>query len=355
MIDQQAEVLAQVRRGDLVESAHRGHLVALDAERSAGVRRGEPATIVYPRSSLKPVQAVAMLRAGLDLDGELLALACASHSGEPGHLDGVRRILAGVGLTEADLRNTPAPPTDTTPPTPGARPATSRSSITQNCSGKHAAMLATCAAAGWSSVGYLDPDHPLQKAIRSEVAVQTGDGDPAHVGVDGCGAPLFSCSVTGLARAFARLATAAPGTPEHRVAAAIRNHPWWLGGTGRTVTRLLETVPGLIAKDGAEGVFAAALPDGRALALKVVDGRPRPVPVLVVAALRALGIDPPGLLDVGRVEVLGHGEPVGEVTAATPCAAGPAAAGARRRCRRWPGPARPRRPAAGRSPRRSRR
>jgi L-asparaginase II len=319
VIDHQAEVLAQVRRGDLVESAHRGHLVALDAGGAPVHRGGEPATIVYPRSSLKPVQAVAMLRAGLDLDAELLALACASHSGEPGHLDGVRRILAGVGLTEADLRNTPAPPTDYDAAyawrAAGHEPA---SSLTQNCSGKHAAMLATCAAAGWSSVGYLDPDHPLQKAIRSEVGVQTGDGDPAHVGVDGCGAPLFSCSVTGLARAFARLATASPGTPEHRVAAAIRNHPWWLGGTGRTVTRLLETVPGLIAKDGAEGVFAAALPDGRALALKVVDGSARPVPVLVVTALRALGIDPPGLLDVGRVEVLGHGEPVGEVTAITP-------------------------------------
>jgi L-asparaginase II len=318
VIDHQAEVLAQVRRGDLVESAHRGHLVALDAGGAPVCRGGEPATIVYPRSSLKPVQAVAMLRAGLDLDAELLALACASHSGEPGHLDGVRRILAGVGLTEADLRNTPAPPTDYDAAYAWRAAGNEQaSSITQNCSGKHAAMLATCAAAGWSSVGYLDPDHPLQKAIRSEVAVQTGDGDPAHVGVDGCGAPLFSCSVTGLARAFARLATASPGTPEHRVAAAIRNHPWWLGGTGRTVTRLLETVPGLIAKDGAEGVFAAALPDGRALALKVVDGSARPVPVLVVAALRALGTDPPGLLDVGRVEVLGHGEPVGEVTATT--------------------------------------
>jgi L-asparaginase II len=315
VIDQQAEVLVEVRRGDLVESAHRGHLVVLGADGTPLQRRGEPATTFFPRSALKPVQAVAMLRAGLDLDGELLALACASHSGEPGHLDGVRRILAGAGLTEADLRNTPTPPTDEDAAfawrVAGNKPA----SITQNCSGKHAAMLVTCLAAGWSSVDYLDPEHPLQRAIRAEVIRLTGDGDPKHVGVDGCGAPLFSCSVTGLARAFARLAVAAPGTPEHRVASAIRAHPWWLGGTGRIVTRLLETVPGLIAKDGAEGVFAAALADGRALAFKIVDGSGRPVPVVVVAALQALGSDAPGLVDLGRVEVLGHGEPVGEVTA----------------------------------------
>lgn len=311
-------MLAEVRRGDLVESAHHGHLVALAADGSPVLRCGGSATIIYPRSSLKPVQATAMLRAGLNLDGELLALACSSHSGEPGHLDGVRRILAGAGLTEVDLRNTPTPPTDEDAAfawrAAGHKPA----SIAQNCSGKHAAMLATCLAAGWPTVGYLAPEHPLQQAIRAEVTALTGDGDPAHVGVDGCGAPLFSCSVAGLARAFGRLAVAAPGTPEHRVAGAIRAHPWWLGGTGRAVTRLLEAMPGLIAKDGAEGVFAAALPDGRALAVKIVDGSARPVPVVVVAALRALGAEAPGLFDLGRVEVLGHGEPVGEITAPVP-------------------------------------
>jgi L-asparaginase II len=315
VIDQRAEVLARVHRGDLVESAHHGHLVALAADGEPVRSDGDPATTIYPRSSLKPVQAVAMLRAGLDLDGELLALTCASHSGEPAHLDGVRRILAGAGLTEADLRNTPTLPTDDDAAFAWRSAGNKPAAITQNCSGKHAAMLATCVAAGWSSVGYLDPEHPLQQAIRAEVVDQTGDGDPAHVGVDGCGAPLFSCRVLGLARAFARLARAEPGTPEHRVAAAIRAHPWWLGGSGRTVTRLLETVPGLVAKDGAEGVFAGALPDGRAFAFKIVDGSARPVPVVVVAALRALGTEPPGLVDLGRVEVLGHGEPVGEVTA----------------------------------------
>ncbi len=126
---------------------------------------------------------------------------------------------------------------------------------------------------------------------------------------------MFSCTLGGLARAFAGIATADAGTPEGRVAAAIRAHPWWLGGTGRTVTRLIEGVPRLITKDGAEGVFAAALPDGRAVALKVLDGASRPVPVVVAAALRALGVDAPVLDEVGRVDVLGHGEPVGSVVA----------------------------------------
>ena len=211
---------------------HRGHLVALGTDGTPLHSHGDPATVIFPRSSLKPVQAVAMLRAGLDLDGELLALASASHSGEPGHLDGVRRILAGAGLTEADLRNTPTLPTDEDAAFAWRAAGNKPASITQNCSGKHAAMLATCVAAGWSGVGYLDPDHPLQLAIRAEVVAQTGDGDPAHVGVDGCGAPLFSCRVLGLARAFARLAVAEPGTPEHRVAAAVRAYPWWLGAPG---------------------------------------------------------------------------------------------------------------------------
>jgi L-asparaginase II len=313
VIDRQAEVIARVWRGPLVESVHHGHLVALGTDGSPVYRHGDPAATFFARSSLKPVQAVAMLRAGLDLEGELLALAAASHSGEPGHVDGARRILRTAGLTDAELRNTPAFPSDEDAAFAWRSAGHGRASIAQNCSGKHAAMLATCVGAGWDIAGYLDPQHPLQQAIRAEVAELTGDGDPAHVAVDGCGAPLFSCTVTGLARAFARIAVAPPGTPEHRVAAAIRAHPWWLGGSGRTVTTLIETVPGLIAKDGAEGAFAAAMPDGRALAVKILDGAFRPLPAVVVAALRALGIDAPGLDDLGRVDVLGHGVAVGAV------------------------------------------
>lgn len=318
MIDDRAEVLAHVVRGGMVESAHRGHLVVLDAAGVPLLRRGNPGVTFYPRSSLKPVQVVAMLRAGLDLDDELLALACASHSGEPGHLDGARRILARAGLGEADLQNTPALPWGAAAALDWCAAGRGPASIAQNCSGKHAAMLATCVAAGWDPVDHLRPDHPVQRAVRATVADLTGDGDPEHVTVDGCGAPLFSCTLAGLARAFGRLATAAPGTAEHRVATAVRAHPWWLGGTGRDVTELVQGVPGLIAKDGAEGVYAAALPDGVAMAVKVVDGAARPLPVVVAAVLGALGVEAPVLAEVGRVDVLGHGRSVGSVLATGP-------------------------------------
>jgi L-asparaginase II len=311
VIDDRAQALAHVVRGDLVESVHRGHLVAIGADGEITAQRGDPDVVFYPRSSLKPVQAVAMLRAGLDLDGELLALACASHSGEPRHIDGVRRILAGAGRTEADLANTPAHPLGDDVGAAWRADGHAPSSLAQNCSGKHAAMIATCVAAGWAVDGYRDPGHPLQKAICEAVAELTGDGDPAHVTVDGCGAPLYSCTVAGLARAFATVATAAPGTPEHRVATAMAAHPEWVGGTGRTASVLMAGIPGLVCKDGAEGVCAAALPDGRAVAVKVLDGSMRPVPVVVVAALRALGVDVPDGL--GDLDVHGGGEPVGAV------------------------------------------
>jgi L-asparaginase II len=310
-----ADELASVVRSGVVESVHHGHVVLLHPDGDTAARRGDPTVTFFPRSALKPVQGVAMLRCGLDLDGELLALACSSHSGEPGHLDGVRRILAGAGLSEADLQNTPALPWDADAAFAWRAAGHAPSALAQNCSGKHAAMLATCVAASWDPATYRDPGHPLQRAVRATVADLTGDGDPVEVAVDGCGAPLFSCTVTGLARAFSRIATAEPGTPEGRVAAAVRAHPWWLGGTGRAVSRFVDAVPGLVAKDGAEGVFAAALPDGHALAVKVLDGAARPVPAIVAAALRELGAGSPAVDDIGLVPVLGHGVPVGEVRA----------------------------------------
>jgi L-asparaginase II len=312
VIEERSDVLAHVVRGGVVESVHRGHLVALGADGTPVLAIGDPDAEFLPRSSLKPLQAVAMLRAGVELDGELLALACASHSGEPMHVDGVRRILAGAGRTEDDLANTPAYPLSEDVGAAWRADGHAASSLAQNCSGKHAAMIATCVAAGWPVAGYRDPAHPLQQRVRAVVAELTGV-EPAHVTVDGCGAPLFSSTPAGLARAFARLVAAPPGTPEHRVAAAMSAHPAWVGGSsGRVATDLMRGVPGLVAKEGAEGVCAAALPGGGALAVKVLDGALRPVPAVVAAALRRLGADVPDGL--GRTPVLGGGEPVGEVT-----------------------------------------
>jgi L-asparaginase II len=175
-------------------------------------------------------------------------------------------------------------------------------------------MLATCVENGWPVRSYLDPDHPLQRLIGQTVAELAAEPVPPSV-VDGCGAPLFASTLTGLARSYARLATAEPGAPEHRVAAAIRAYPEWLGGTGREVTVLIRGMPGLIAKDGAEGVYAAALPDGSAVALKIADGGERARPVVLAALLRRLGLEATVLDDVARRPVLGHGRPVGAVEA----------------------------------------
>jgi hypothetical protein len=185
---------------------------------------GQTGVPFFPRSANKPLQAAAMLRCGLDLDGELLALAAASHSGEDFHVDGVRKILSGAGLSEDDLRCPPAWPLD--PET--ARRLIARgegeSRIRMNCSGKHAAMLATCAANRWPTAGYLAPGHPLQQAIRRTVEELAGEQVSA-TGVDGCGAPLFALTLTGLARAFRALVLSAAGTPERRVADAMRAYP----------------------------------------------------------------------------------------------------------------------------------
>lgn len=307
-------MLAEVVRSGFVESRHHGSVLAVHADGRAALALGDVDAPVFPRSSNKPLQAAGMARLGLPLAGELLALAAASHSGEPFHVDGVRRILAVGGLDESALQTPADWPLD-----PGAardvvRAGGDRAPVLMNCSGKHAAMLVTCVVNGWDTAGYLQPGHPLQEQLRAT----TGDlaGEPVEVeGVDGCGAPLFGLSLRGLARAFAALATAAPETAEGAVAAAMRSHPSWVGGTGATrdVTRFMRVVPGLIAKDGAEGVYAAALPDGRAAALKIDDGGERPRRAVLTAALRLLGADGADLAGLGETPVRGGGQPVGGV------------------------------------------
>jgi len=309
-----APVVAHVLRSGFVESVHHGSVVALDTDGSTLLAVGDVAGPMFPRSSSKPIQALAMLRGGLDLDGELLALTAGSHSGEPFHLEGARRILAGAGLTEQDLQNTPDLPYEESERNVWIAAGREATSLSQNCSGKHSAMLATCVAAGWDTATYLDPSHPLQQLMAQTLADLAGE-PAAAVGVDGCGAPVMAVSLTGLARAFSRLATAPSGTCEARVAAAIRAYPQWLGGTRRDVTALIRGVPGLIAKDGAESVYAVGLADGRAVALKIADGGQRARPVVMAAALRRLGIEADVLDELAHAPVLGHGQQVGSVDA----------------------------------------
>ena len=309
-----APVVAHVVRSGFVESVHHGSVVALAANGSSLLSVGDVAGPVFPRSCSKPIQALSFLRAGLHLDGELLALSEASHSGELFHLEGVKRILAGAGLGEQDLQNTPDLPYDEQERDTWIASGRGPTSLAQNCSGEHAAMLATCVVAGWDTATYRDPAHPVQQLMARTLAELSGES-PAAVGVDGCGAPVMAVSLTGLARAFTRLVLAPQGTDEAKVVAALRNYPQWSGGTRRDVTALIRGVPGLIAKDGAESVYVAALADGRSVALKIADGGQRARPVVMAAVLRRLGIDAEVLDALAQAPVLGHGEQVGSVVA----------------------------------------
>jgi L-asparaginase II len=305
-------VVAEVVRSGFTESRHRGAVAGLAADGTQVVALGNTATPFFPRSANKPLQAVAMLRAGLDLDGELLALAAASHSGEDYHVDGVRKILSGAGLAEDDLRCPPSWPLDMEVARRLIARGEGMSRIRMNCSGKHAAMLATCVLNDWPTGGYLAPEHPLQQAIRRAVEELAGEQTPV-TGVDGCGAPLFALTLAGLARAFRALALAAPGTPARRVADAMRAHPEWTSGTSRDERRLMDAVPGLLIKGGAEGVDAFALADGRAGAVKIDDGAHRGRTPVTVAALRMLGVTVPD--ELATVPVIGGDAEVGVIRA----------------------------------------
>jgi L-asparaginase II len=309
-----APVLARVTRGEFVESVHRASVAVTGPDGTLVHSLGDAATPVFPRSSNKPLQGLAMVRHGLDLEDRLLALACASHSGEPFHLEGVRAILATAGLDESALQNTPDLPYAEDERLTWIRAGRPAAPIAQNCSGKHAAMLVTCARNDWDLATYRDPRHPLQQAMAATIE-ELASEPVAATAVDGCGAPVMAVSLAGLARAFGRLAAAEPGTDEGRIATAIREHPAYLGGTGRDVTALIEGTPGLIAKDGAEAVYAVGLPDGRGIALKVADGGQRARPVILAGVLRALGVESAALARLEQAPVLGHGEPVGGVEA----------------------------------------
>lgn len=295
--------VAETVRNGVVESVHHGAIVALATDGTVAWSAGDHDVDVYPRSALKPLQAQAMLDAGLLVDDDVLAVACASHNGEPEHLDAVRRILDGVGLDERALQTTPDLPLSVMAARDIIAAGGGPAPLTHNCSGKHAAMLATTRINGWSTADYLDGEHPVQQVIDRSLADATGG--VVHTGIDGCGAPTAVVSLVGLARGTRALAMAAGVV--HR---AMTARPDLVGGTGRDVTTLMKAVDGLLAKDGAEGVYVAAHPDGRAVALKIADGADRARLPVMLYALGVLGFD---VGDMTLPPILGHGEPVGEV------------------------------------------
>lgn len=304
-------ILAEVVRSGFTESVHHGSVVVLDAAGSVAASAGDVTGPVLPRSANKPMQTVGMLRAGLRVtDPADLALISGSHFAEPFHLRRVRDILRAAGLTEADLRCPPALPLAET-----ERDGRVPQRILMNCSGKHAGMLATCVANGWPLDDYRDVKHPLQQVLTETVTEMAGE-PIAATGIDGCGAPVLGFSLTALARAFQRLVTAAPGSAELRVADAMRAGPELVAGTGQDDTLLMHGVPGLLAKGGAEGVVAVAIPRTGAVAIKIEDGAMRARMPVLVSALRRLGVDAPVLERLATVPVLGGGVPVGEIRAA---------------------------------------
>ncbi|MFD7286839.1 asparaginase [Streptomyces sp. NPDC059863] len=308
-------VLAEVVRSGFVEGSHRGTLVLLAADGTVELELGDPEAPVFPRSSNKPMQAAAVLRAGVELSGERLALAAASHAGEGFHLALVRTMLAEHGLSTDDLRTPPDLPLDRVEAEAYLAAGGVRERIVMNCSGKHTAMLAACVHNGWPTESYLDPVHPVQKLVRMVIEETAAERVPT-IGTDGCGAPLMAISLTGLARAFRHFVLAAPGSAERRVADAMRAHPEYVGGTRRSDTLLMREMPGTLAKTGAEAVQAVALPDGRALAFKIDDGGSRARGPVLKRALQLLGVEAEVLGRIGRAPLLGGGVEVGAVRAA---------------------------------------
>jgi len=310
--------LVEMVRSGFVEGLHRGSVVVLDPAGEVLDSAGDADSPIFPRSSNKPMQALGMLRCGLRLaDPADLALVCASHHGEDFHIARVRALLRSAGFDEAALRCPPDLPLGEQATAALLRTGGGRARIQMNCSGKHAGMLLTCRAAGWPTEEYWHPEHPLQERLRATLAEYAGEPVGA-VGVDGCGAPVLAISLTGLAGAFLRLVTGEPGSVERRVADAMRAHPEVVAGTGAGDTRLMAGMPGLLAKSGAEGVIAAAVPQVGAVAVKIDDGASRARLPVLVSALHRLGVPAasvPVLAELAEVPVLGGDQPVGVVRA----------------------------------------
>jgi L-asparaginase II len=300
-------VLAQLVRSGLIESTHSGHLILIAADGTDLLTLGDFDAEMYPRSAIKSLQAAAMVRSGLEVNDEQLALVCASHGGTNRHQEGALEILKSVGLSELDLKNTPDLPIDRKARISWSdKPATS---LAANCSGKHAGMLATCVVNGWDVKTYRDVDHPLQLAIAREIAELIGKSIE-RVSIDGCGAPLFSMSTRSIAVAARKMRIDSDPIFAKVISACLK-HPEMILAEGAFDTRMMRAVPGLFVKGGAESVMLASLADGSAIAWKISDGSNRANGPLMKAALAKFGIN----IEGEAVDVLGGGTVVGSLSA----------------------------------------
>ena len=285
--------LAVVERSGFVESRHSGSAIVLSPDGVVALQLGDVASPILPRSSLKPLQALACLTAGAPLEDERLALATASHSGTDRHVSVVRDILDAARLGEDALLCPPAWPTDQATRDEMVREHHEPSRIRMNCSGKHAAMLLACSVNGWDPKSYLDPEHPVQAHIRDVIERLIGEKARATA-IDGCGAPVYAMSLSGLAKAIQRVGTASQTSPFalHRSAGtlvrAVREHPWAIEGPGRPDTIAIERL-GVFAKTGAEGVLVMVAPNGATVALKMLDGSGRAATAVALRLLERAG------------------------------------------------------------------
>lgn len=294
-------ILVEVRRGPLVESAHRGAAIVCDAQGGTVASWGDCARPVYPRSAVKPLQAIALVETGaadrFGLSQAELALACASHGGSPEHVAAVEGWLGRMGLSGNDLECGAHAPSNAEAALALACAHTKPNRMHNNCSGKHTGMLATALATDAPTRGYIDAGHSVQRRNRTVMSEMAGeDLARAPWGIDGCGIPTIAMSLAGLARAMARMAAPDGLAPTRRdailrIRRAVAAHPFMVAGHGRFCTRIMEAAgETILVKTGAEGVFAAALPQqGLGLALKIDDGATRASECAIAALLRRFG------------------------------------------------------------------
>lgn len=286
----EAPVVAHLVRDGRVESAHRGIGVVVDPSGKTLISVGDASALVYPRSTLKPVQTYAVLKLGTPLTPLEIALATASHQGTKAHRDGVANMLANHQLSVGLLQCPPDwPMSEEAKLAMFTSGEDQPSTLAMNCSGKHAGFLAACQHAGWDLESYLSVSHPLQQHIMSTVKTLAGE-DIAHTTPDGCGAPLHLISLAGLARAVAKVTS---GTSPESAALldAVAEYPWAIAGHGHPNTRVISELGGL-AKIGAEGLVVIAAPGGITAAVKIIDGSMRATTPLALTLLKQAGAIP---------------------------------------------------------------
>ncbi len=284
-----------VLRGELVESAHRVHAVVVNAKGKIIAKIGDPNRVVFCRSAAKPFQAVPLVEDNIldefGIDSKELAVICSSHSGEPKHIDAVRSILDKIGLCEKDLECGPHPPFLESAAIELYAKGKEIGAIHNNCSGKHAGMLALALSKGWKTAGYIDQDHPVQIRMISEISRWTNlEESDMVLGVDGCGVLCFGVPLAHLAKAFCALGR--DSSSNHRIVSAMVEYPDMVAGTGRFGTALVERLGDhIFAKTGAEGVFAVGSTKGEfGIVVKIEDGTKRATPLVVLKILEHLNL-----------------------------------------------------------------